>query len=115
MMDESKVIEPKATPGPVQRGPFPVVFVPPSHDGWKSRRAIASSLAAGIILVAATILLLVSGLRGGDAAQFFHQDTWIEALWVVATVLGVGWGCMTIDKAIELLRLIWGRPKEPKE
>ncbi len=84
--------------------PPPVETIP--HDGWKSRRAIASSVAAGAIFLTATALLLVSGKW--SEVPFFPADYWVKALWVEGGILAVGWGLMTVDKGIEVIKLIKG-------
>ena len=78
-------------------------LTPIQHDGWKSRRAIGSAIAAGVIFIAACALLLVSGVWADS--PFFSADNWLSALWIVAVILGVGWGLLSIDKVMELKKL----------
>jgi hypothetical protein len=76
---------------------------PIKHDGYRSRRFLASSLFALLILSAATWLSYKSGSSGG---AWFTADHWISTVWVVCAILAFGWGLMTVDKAIELIKLI---------
>ena len=92
-------------------GQAPTPVEPLPHDGWRSRRAVASSVAAGAIFSASTGMLVTAGLKG---MVFFSADHWLTSLWAVAGVLAVGWGLMTIDKAIEVVKLIKGVNGAPK-
>jgi len=75
---------------------------PIAHDGWRSRRAIASSVAGLLVFVAATGLLLVSG--HWTERPFFSAADWQGAVTTVGVILGVGWGLLSIDKWIEMKR-----------
>ena len=77
---------------------------PIPHDGKHSRRWIGSSIAASFVFLVATGLLLFSGHWAEK--PFFDQAYWIKSLWVCCGILAFGWGLMTVDKAIEMLRMV---------
>lgn len=77
---------------------------PLPHDGWRSRKAITGCAAGLLVFFAATIMAVWSGRF--SAVPWFEADYWVKSVWVAMAMWGFAFGLLTIDKVLELIRIV---------
>jgi hypothetical protein len=78
---------------------------PIRHDGWRSRKLWCCVGGALIIWLATCLLFYVSGT---SPEPFLDQVYWLYGMILGAVVLLFGLGLLTVDKLLEIIKLIKG-------